>query len=111
MAENVQSVLMFLVLTSLCVCASWLLKTRKQQIRTIATDLIQKAEETVSGSGMGAEKKQKVIAQLEAMGITVDDWLDKEIDNIVATLNEKSGWLVAKAFDSAKEAIDAALGA
>ena len=48
---------------------------------------------------MGAEKKAKVIAQLQAMGIKVDAWLDTEIDTIVAYLNAKAGWLVGEAID------------
>lgn len=37
-----------------------------------------KAESTIQGSGMGADKKALVIAQLQAAGIKVTSWLDTD---------------------------------
>lgn len=76
-----------------------MLKNRKARILEVASQLIQKAEATVQGSGMGAEKKKFVIAQIEAMNIKVSAWLDKDIDDIVATLNEKQAWFTENAKD------------
>lgn len=61
-----------------------------------ATDLINRAETAIQGSGMGADKKALVIAQLQAAGIKVSSWLDHEIDVIVATLNKSGAWLATK---------------
>ena len=99
MLEIIKDLVLLLILAGICVIGAYILKTKKQEIRKIATDLIQKAEISITGSGMGAEKKAKVISQLEAMGIKVDAWLNTEIDVIVAYLNDKAGWLAGEAID------------
>lgn len=76
MLEAVKDLVILLILAGVCMICAYILKAKKQEIRKIATDLIQKAEVTITGSGMGSEKKAKVIAQLGAMGIKVDAWLD-----------------------------------
>jgi len=97
-----------LTLAGVCAIGAWLLKNRKQQILAITADLIQKAEQAVQGSGLGAEKKALVISQLEAMGIRVTAWLDAEIDGIVAWLNEKGAWYAGKAKSAAENAVTTA---
>ncbi|NCB51325.1 MAG: hypothetical protein EOM54_05525 [Clostridia bacterium] len=104
MIEILKDAAIALILAGVCAIGAWLLKTRKQQILAITADLIQKAEQAVSGSGLGQEKKALVISQLEAMGIRVTDLLAKEIDNIVAWLNEKGAWYMVKAKDTADNA-------
>lgn len=106
MLETMKEIALTLVLAGVCGIVAYLAKSNKQRVLQVVTDLVQKAESTIQGSGMGAEKKAKVVAQLEAMGITVNEKLSASIDKIVAFLNEKSGWLVESASDTAKDAID-----
>ena len=72
------------------------LKSHRQFVLQYATDLINKAESAIRGSGMGADKKALVIAQLQAAGIKVTAWLDHQIDVIVATLNKTGAWLATE---------------
>lgn len=110
MTEVIKDILTALIFAGVCAIGAYILKMRKQEILSIVTDLIQKAESAVTGSGMGEEKKAKVIAQLEAMGIKVNSWLSNEIDIIVKYLNEKSGWFADEATDTAEAAVDTATG-
>lgn len=50
-------------------------------------------EDAVQGSGMGAVKKERVIAQLRTMGVHVTQWVEDTIDAIVAELNKSKAWL------------------
>lgn len=50
-------------------------------------------EDDVQGSGMGAVKKERVIAQLRTMGVHVTQWVEDTIDAIVAELNKSKAWL------------------
>lgn len=79
-----------------CFILAILIKGNRQAVLQLATDLINKAESTIQGSGMGADKKALVIAQLQAAGIKVTSWLDHQIDVIVATLNKTGAWLATK---------------
>lgn len=97
MLDILKDIIIALILAGVCAIGAWLLKTRKQQILAIVTDLIQKAEQALQGSGLGAEKKAMVIAQLEAMGIKVTAWIDTEIDAIVFWLNMKGAWYAGEA--------------
>ena len=101
MIEVIKDVAIAIILAGVCTICGYILKSKKRNILQIVTDLIQKAESSITGSNMGATKKEKVIAQLKAMGIEVTEWLDKEIDEIVKYLNEQSGWFV----DEAKDAV------
>mgnify|MGYP001370494843 CR=1 FL=1 len=94
--DKIQDLLMTLLLLALCGIAGYLLRTNKQRILEMTTKLIQMAEDSVQGSGMGEAKKQLVIAQLEAAGIRVNAWLSAQIDVIVATLNSRGAWLSAQ---------------
>ena len=105
MLETLQSIAIALVLAGVCGIGAWLLKTKKQQILATVTNLIQEAEQAAQGSGLGADKKAKVTAQLEAMGITVNTWLSAQIDSIVAYLNTKGAWFTANATTAAGTAV------
>ena len=108
MWDVIKEILTALIFAGVCAIGAYILKLRKQELLATVTDLIQKAENAITGSGMGAEKKAKVIAQLEAMGIKVNSWLSAEIDIIVKYLNEKSGWFADEATNTAEAAIDIA---
>ena len=82
-----------------------LLTDHRQQINATITGLIQQAENAVQGSKMGQARKAAVMAQLEAMGIKADVWVDETIDAIVAELNDKKGWLTIKATQGIGEAL------
>jgi len=82
----------WLVLAGMCAILATVLTARKQAILALVQDLVQRAEKAVDGSGMGAEKKKLVIAQLEAAGVRMTAWLSKAIDSIVAELNKKDAW-------------------
>jgi hypothetical protein len=97
MLDIIKDIITLLILAGVCAIGAWLLRSQKRQILATVTDLIQKAEQAVQGTGLGAEKKALVTAQLEAMGIKVNDWMNAEIDNIVAWLNMKGAWYAATA--------------
>lgn len=84
------------VFALLCFVLAYVLKIYKGRILQYTTDLVNRAEAAVQGSGMGAEKKAMVLAQLEAAGIRVTAWLDRQIDVIVATLNANGAWMAAQ---------------
>jgi hypothetical protein len=106
MLETIKEIAIALILAGVCAIAGCLIKGRKQALLAAITDLVQKAEQAIQGSGMGADKKAKVLAQLEAMGIKVTAWMSQAIDDTVGLLNERSAWLVGDATDSAKDALD-----
>ena len=88
----------------LCACffgfLAWFLKTRKQYLLGLVTVLIQQAETSVQGSGLGADKKKLVIAQLDMAGVKMTAWLSMAIDDIVAELNDKKAWFTENAKDT-----------
>ena len=94
--ERFQSVLLMMIFAALCGLAAYVFRVNKQRVLQYVADLINRAEEAVEGSGMGAEKKALVIAQLEAAGIRVTAWLDKQIDFMVAVFNAQGAWLAKK---------------
>ena len=108
MWEAIKDIVLTLVLVMVCAIGAYIIKSYKQRILEVITDLVQKAENAVKGSGMGTEKKAKVIAQLEAMGIKATVWVSDAIDKIVAYLNKKSGWLASSAVDTAQDALESA---
>jgi hypothetical protein len=110
MLEILKDIATALIFAGVCAIGAWQLRTRKQQILAITEDLIQKAELAICGSGLGAEKKALVVAQLEAMGIHATAWLDKEIDSIVAWLNTKSAWYADSANDTIRCASESVSG-
>lgn len=86
-----------LMLTLLTICVftlvAFLLSASKQKLRQLISELVQKMEDTVQGSNMGAVKKERVIAQLRTMGVHVTQWVEDTIDAIVAELNKSKAWL------------------
>lgn len=94
--NNFMEIMQFAILALGCFILALLLKTNRDRILQLTTDLINKAEDAVQGSGMGEEKKAMVMAQLDAAGIKVTKWLDGQIDVIVATLNANGAWLAAQ---------------
>ena len=72
-----------------------LLKGNRSRILQYTAQLINQAEATVQGSGMGDEKKVLVMAQLEAAGIHVNTWLATWIDETVEYLNANGAWLIS----------------
>lgn len=85
------------MLTLLTICVftlvAFLLSASKQKLRQLISELVQKMEDAVQGSGMGAVKKERVIAQLRTMGVHVTQWVEDTIDAIVAELNKSKAWL------------------
>jgi len=92
MKEQIIEIIAWLVLAGICAILATVLTARKQAILALVQDLVQRAEKAVDGSGMGADKKKLVIAQLEAAGVRMTSWLSKAIDNIVAQLNDRDAW-------------------
>ena len=86
-----------IMLTLLTICAftlvAFLLSASKQKVRQLISELVQKMEDAVQGSNMGAVKKERVIAQLRTMGVHVTQWVEDTIDAIVAELNKSKAWL------------------
>ena len=94
--EHFQEILLTLILAALCGLAAYIAQMSKQRVLQLTAELINRAEEVVQGSGMGAEKKRLVLAQLEAAGIRVTEWLSVQIDYMVAALNAHGCWLAKK---------------
>ena len=67
--DNFMEIMQFAILALGCFILALLLKTNRGRILQLTTDLINRAEDAVQGSGMGAEKKALVMAQLEAAGV------------------------------------------
>ena len=59
MTEAIKEILTALIFAGVCAIGAYVLKIRKQQILATITDLIQKAESAITGSGMGAEKESQ----------------------------------------------------
>ena len=96
MEINLTDILVYGVFALICYMLAIVINGNRQRLLQYATDLIQKAETAVQGSGMGEEKKALVIAQLEAAGIRVNAWLEDQIDIIVASLNATGAWLATQ---------------
>lgn len=93
---EIHEILVYGVAALACFILAILVRGNRQAVLQFATDLINKAEVAIQGSGMGADKKALVIAQLQAAGITVSSWLDHQIDVIVASLNSTGAWLATQ---------------
>lgn len=93
---EIHEILIYGVAALACFILAVLVRGNRQAVLQFATDLINKAEGAIQGSGMGADKKALVIAQLQAAGIKVTAWLDHQIDAIVATLNKTGAWLATE---------------
>ena len=80
-----------------CFVAALLIKYNRSGILRYAAELVNAAEAAIQGSGMGAEKKALVLAQLEAAGIHINTWLSVAINKIVQHLNDSGAWLANQA--------------
>lgn len=95
--ENIMQITELAFLALGCFIVALLIKTNRTYILQYAATLINAAEQAIQGSGMGAEKKALVLAQLEAAGIRVTAWLSVAIDRIVEHLNDTGAWLATQA--------------
>lgn len=95
--ENIMQITELALLALGCFIMALIIKTNRSGILQYAATLINAAEQAIQGSGMGAEKKALVIAQLQAAGIQVTAWLDGMIDEIVDKLNATGAWMATQA--------------
>jgi hypothetical protein len=72
MKDALKDFAIYLAISLACLAAAGFLSARKAKILATIRELVQKAEITVQGSKMGAEKKAMVIAELEDKGIDLD---------------------------------------
>ena len=84
-----------------CIILALLLRDHKATVLQYAAQLVQSAEQAIQGSGMGAEKKALVLAQLEAAAIRINTWLSVAIDRIVEHLNDTGAWMASQAREHA----------
>jgi len=80
-------------------------------IKTWVDTAVAAAEQTITGSGMGAEKKAWVIALLEKMEIIVDDTVDALIEAAVNALAATVDTVAAATTEAVTEATDGAVTA
>ena len=99
--ENIMEIAELGLLALGCFIAALLIKYNRTGILQYVATLINAAEQAIQGSGMGAEKKALVLAQLEAAGIKVTAWLDLMIDEIVYKLNATGAWLATQTREKA----------
>lgn len=95
--ENIMEIVEFGLLALGCIVAALLLKYNRSGILRYTAELVNAAEVAIQGSGMGAEKKALVLAQLEAAGVHINTWLSVAIDKMVEHLNESGAWLALQA--------------
>lgn len=107
MTKILEELLLTAVLATICGLLAAVLRANKQRILTYTTELIQRAEVAVQGSGMGEAKKKLVVAQLEAAGIRITAWVSAQIDLIVAALNSRGAWLAAQTKQASSGLADA----
>ena len=96
MKEQIFGILEMLLLAGVLAIISIVLRDRKKAILAQVHTYVQKAENIVQGSGMGAEKKRLVIAWLETSGVKITGYLSKAIDDVVTGLNEKKAWALGE---------------
>lgn len=94
---DILDVLVYAMAALLCTVLACIIKLNRSEVLQYTQQLIQSAEQAIQGSGMGATKKALVVAQLEAAGVRVTEWLDGQIDIIVDTLNAHGAWLAGQA--------------
>lgn len=93
---NFTEIIVAVCFVLLCMVLAEVIKSNRQRILQAVERLVQEAEETIKGSGLGAEKKAFVIDRLEAGGVKVTAWLSAQIDIIVSALNAKGAWTATK---------------
>lgn len=94
--ENIMQIVELGLLALSCFVTALLIRYNRSGILRYAAELINAAEAAIQGSGMGAEKKALVLAQLEAAGIHINTWLSAAIDKIVQHLNDSGAWLAVQ---------------
>lgn len=99
--ENIMTIVELGLLAMACFVAALLIRYHRSGILQYAAELVNAAEVAIQGSGMGAEKKALVLAQLEAAGVHINNWLSVAIDKIVDHLNESGAWLASQAREHA----------
>lgn len=97
---NFAEIIAALCFVLICLVLAEIIKANRQRVLQAVESLVQEAEETIKGSGLGAEKKAFVIDRLEAGGVKVTAWLSAQIDFIVAALNSKGAWTAEKLAES-----------
>lgn len=107
--QNLTTSLIYLIFIALVSIAGILIKNNRQTVKTKILELVQTIEGQIQGTGLGPEKKALLIKQLDAAGITVTTWVDKQIDNIVDYLNTTKGWLVTKATETVTSTTEEAI--
>lgn len=101
--ENIMTIVEFGLLALACFVAALLIRYNRSGILRYAAELVNAAEVAIQGSGMGAEKKAIVLAQLEAAGVHINTWLSVAIDKMVQHLNESGAWLASQAREHAAD--------
>ena len=99
--ENIMQIVELGLLAPGCFVAALLIRYHRSGILQYVAELVNAAEVAIQGSGMGAEKKALVLAQLEAAGIRINTWLSVAIDKMVQHLNESGAWLASQAREHA----------
>ena len=102
---NFTEIIVALCFMLLCLVLAEIIKSNRQRVLQTVERLVQEAEETIKGSGMGADKKEYVIDRLEAGGVAVNQWLSSQIDIVVAALNSKGAWTAKKIAESVGGAV------
>ena len=102
---NFAEIIAALCFVLICLVLAEIIKANRQRVLQAVESLVQEAEETIKGSGLGAEKKAFVIDRLEAGGVKVNEWLSSQIDFVVAALNSKGAWTAAKIAESVGGAV------
>lgn len=106
MLQTIEGILITALCGLACYFGAKIIKNNKQNLINTITTLVQNAETAIQGTGMGAEKKAKVIATLEAMGIEVTVAVSAMIDSAVNYLNAKSAFFTATATTQTKEVVE-----
>lgn len=106
MLEVIKSIAVELAFAGMLGIAAWLLKNRKNQLIAYINSLILMAEEGIKGSGLGVQKKEWVLTQLEIIGTKVTPTVDALIDELVAIMNDKQSSLTSAAEQAATDALD-----
>jgi len=103
MFDILKQIFMVIAIALGCAGLAYLLNASITKIKTAINTFVREVEEKVQGSGLGEEKKAKVIAQLKTCGIWVNKWVEKMIDKAVAILNEQSAWLINETKDDIED--------
>jgi len=105
--EKYQMLISNLALVGVISVILWVLHTKKQTLLNTVNSLIQLAEVSIKGSTkLGEERKEWVLQQLEILGYSATDSIDKMIEDLVKTMNDQKSSLLDKIETTASEAVD-----